>query len=55
MKFREVYEEFILHFINNIRVGLEETLKKAIQTARVSAKKEEEEERYIERVKQGGA
>ncbi|RVZ19550.1 hypothetical protein EC533_06500 [Helicobacter pylori] len=55
MKFREVYEEFILHFINNIRVGLEETLKKAIQTARVSAKKEEEEERYIERVKQGSA
>ncbi|MCQ2764639.1 dynamin family protein [Helicobacter pylori] len=55
MKFRESYEEFILHFINNIRGGLEETLKKAIQTARVSAKKEEEEERYIERVKQGGA
>ncbi|MFP6147897.1 dynamin family protein [Helicobacter pylori] len=54
MGFRDAYEEFILHFINNIRVGLEETLKKAIQTARVSAKKEEEEERYIERVKQGG-
>ncbi|GAA9388767.1 hypothetical protein TH0802_14220 [Helicobacter pylori] len=54
MKFMEVYEEFILHFINNIRVGLEETLTKAIQTARVSAKKEEEEERYTERVKQGG-
>ncbi|GAA9885603.1 dynamin family protein [Helicobacter pylori] len=55
MKFREVYEEFILHFINNIRVGLEETLKKAIRTASASARKEEEEERYIERVKQGGA
>ncbi|MCQ2895649.1 dynamin-like GTPase family protein [Helicobacter pylori] len=59
MKFREAYEEFILHFINNIRAGLEETLKKAIQTARVSAKKEEgvEEvkEYYTERVKQGGA
>ncbi|GAA7251915.1 dynamin family protein [Helicobacter pylori] len=54
MKFMEVYEEFILHFINNIRVGLKETLTKAIQTARVSAKKEEEEERYTERVKQGG-
>ncbi|GAA9696438.1 dynamin family protein [Helicobacter pylori] len=53
MKFREVYEEFILHFINNIRVGLEETLKKAIRTA--SARGEEEEEHYIERVKQGGA
>ncbi|WRA34353.1 dynamin family protein [Helicobacter pylori] len=54
MKFREAYEEFILHFINNIRVGLEEALKKAIQTAKVGARKEEEEERYIERVKQGG-
>ncbi|GAA8229269.1 dynamin family protein [Helicobacter pylori] len=54
MEFRDAYEEFILHFINNIRVGLEETLTKAIQTARVSAKKEEEEERYTERVKQGG-
>ncbi|MFP6282329.1 dynamin family protein [Helicobacter pylori] len=54
MEFREAYEEFILHFINDIRAGLEETLKKAIQTARVSTKKEEEEEHYIERVKQGG-
>ncbi|WP_242677974.1 hypothetical protein [Helicobacter pylori] len=57
MKFREAYEEFILHFINNIRVRLEETLKKAIQTAKVGTRKEEEEvtERYTERVKQGGA
>ncbi len=54
MKFREVYEEFILHFINKIRVGLEETLKKAIQTAKVGTREEEEEERYTERVKQGG-
>ncbi|MDU9769207.1 dynamin family protein [Helicobacter pylori] len=54
MKFRDAYEEFILHFINNIRAGLEETLKKAIQTAKVGAREEEEEERYIERVKQGG-
>ncbi len=54
MKFREVYEEFILYFINNIRAGLDETLKKAIQTAKVGARKEEEEEHYIERVKQGG-
>ncbi len=54
MKFREAYEEFILHFINNIRVGLEETLKKAIQTAKTRSREEEEEERYIERVKQGG-
>ncbi|MGL2552329.1 dynamin family protein [Helicobacter pylori] len=54
MKFREAYEEFILHFINKIRVGLEEVLKKAIQTAKVGAREEEEEERYTERVKQGG-
>ncbi len=55
MKFREAYEEFILHFINKIRVGLEETLTKAIQTAKTRSREEEEEERYIERVKQGGA
>ncbi|GAA7102723.1 dynamin family protein [Helicobacter pylori] len=55
MKFREAYEEFILHFINDIRVGLEETLKKAIQTAKTRSREEEEEEHYIERVKQGGA
>ncbi len=55
MKFREAYEEFILHFINNIRAGLEETLKKAIQTAKTRSREEEKEERYIERVKQGGA
>ncbi|WP_164499074.1 dynamin family protein [Helicobacter pylori] len=55
MKFREAYEEFILHFINNIRVGLEETLKKAIRTAKTRSREEEEEEHYIERVKQGGA
>ncbi|QTO97859.1 dynamin family protein [Helicobacter pylori] len=54
MKFREAYEEFILHFINNIRGGLEETLKKAIQTAKTRSREEEEEEHYIERVKQGG-
>ncbi len=51
--FKEAYEEFILHFINNIRASLEETLKKAIQTAKVGAREEEEEERYTERVKQG--
>ncbi len=54
MKFREVYEEFILHFIKNTRDGLNETLTKAIQTAKVDAREEEEEEHYIERVKQGG-
>ncbi|EMH02158.1 hypothetical protein HMPREF1406_01180 [Helicobacter pylori GAM239Bi] len=59
MKFKEAYEEFILRFTNNIRDGLDETLKKAIQTAKVGAKKEEKEEEvkeyYTERVKQGGA
>lgn len=55
MKFREAYEEFILYFINKIRGGLEETLKKAIQTAKVGAEEEEGVERYTERVKQGGA
>ncbi|GAA7725211.1 hypothetical protein HpCOL14_05660 [Helicobacter pylori] len=54
MKFNDAYEEFILHFINNIRGGLEETLKKAIQTAKVGAEEEEGVERYTERVKQGG-
>ncbi|GAA7317788.1 dynamin family protein [Helicobacter pylori] len=54
MEFMEAYEEFILHFINNIRVGLEEALKKAIQTAKTHSREEEEEEHYIERVKQGG-
>ncbi|MGL2775995.1 dynamin family protein, partial [Helicobacter pylori] len=52
--FREAYEEFILHFIKNTRDGLNETLTKAIQTAKVGAREEEKEERYIERVKQGG-
>lgn len=55
MKFREAYEEFILHFIKNIGAGLEETLKKAIQTAKVGTEEEEKVEHYIERVKQSGA
>ncbi|GAA8519443.1 dynamin family protein [Helicobacter pylori] len=55
IKFNDAYEEFILHFINNIRVGLDETLKKAIQTAKVGAEEEEGVERYTERVQQGGA
>ncbi|WQY84967.1 dynamin family protein [Helicobacter pylori] len=54
MKFREAYEEFILHFIKNTRDGLNETLTKAIQTAKVGAQNEEGVERYTERVKQGG-
>ncbi|OOC21926.1 hypothetical protein BZK18_04620 [Helicobacter pylori] len=53
-EFDGVYEEFILHFINNIRASLEETLKKAIQTAKTLSREEEEEEHYIGRVKQGG-
>ncbi len=56
--FRDAYEEFIFHFIKNIRDGLDETLTKAIQTASVGAKKEEKTEeetkRYTERVKQEG-
>ncbi|WQU44444.1 dynamin-like GTPase family protein [Helicobacter pylori] len=52
--FKEAYGEFILHFINNTKAGLEETLKKAIQTAKTRSREEEEEEHYIERVKQGG-
>ncbi len=52
--FREAYEEFIFHFIKNTRDGLNETLTKAIRTAKVGAREEEEEERYIERVKQEG-
>lgn len=52
--FREAYEEFILHFINNIRASLEETLKKAIQKASALAQNEEGEESYTKRVKQGG-
>lgn len=55
MKFREAYEEFIFHFIKNIRDGLNETLMKAIRTAKTRFREEEEEERYTERVKQGGA
>ncbi|GAA8096871.1 hypothetical protein Kazakh3177_11830 [Helicobacter pylori] len=52
--FRDAYEEFIFHFIQNIRDGLNETLTKAIQTAKTRSREEEEEEHYIERVKQGG-
>ncbi len=52
--FREAYEEFIFHFIKNTRDGLNETLTKAIQTAKMHSREEEEEERYTERVKQGG-
>ncbi|MGN8401269.1 dynamin family protein [Helicobacter pylori] len=55
MNFREAYEEFILHFIKNTRDGLNETLTKAIRTAKTRSREEEEEEHYIERVKQGGA
>ncbi|GAA7341118.1 dynamin family protein [Helicobacter pylori] len=52
--FREAYEEFIFHFIKNIRDGLEETLTKAIQKAKVGAQNEERKEYYTERVKQKG-
>ncbi|PUD00963.1 hypothetical protein C2S39_04075 [Helicobacter pylori] len=52
--FKEAYEEFILHFIKNTRDGLNETLTKAIQKAKVGAQNEEGKEYYTERVKQGG-
>ncbi|GAA8929722.1 dynamin family protein [Helicobacter pylori] len=56
--FKDAYEEFIFHFIKNIRDGLNETLTKAIQKANVGARKEKDvekvEERYTERVKQKG-
>ncbi len=52
--FKDAYEEFIFHFIKNTRDGLNETLTKAIQTAKTRSREEEEEEHYIERVKQGG-
>ncbi len=52
--FRDAYEAFIFHFIKNIRDGLNETLTKAIQKAKVGAENEEKEEYYTERVKQGG-
>ncbi len=52
--FKETYEEFIFHFIKNIRDGLDKILEKAIQKASAGVQNEEEEERYTERVKQGG-
>ncbi|GAA8304340.1 dynamin family protein [Helicobacter pylori] len=52
--FKEAYEEFIFHFIQNTRDGLNEILTKAIQKASAGVQNEEEEERYTERVKQGG-
>ncbi len=52
--FKEAYEEFILHFTKNTRDGLNETLTKAIKKASAGAQNEEREERYTERVKQGG-
>ncbi len=52
--FDGVYEEFILHFIKNTRDGLNETLTKAIRTAKTHSREEEGEEHYIEGVKQGG-
>lgn len=41
--FKDAYEEFIFHFIKNIRDGLNETLTKAIQTAKTRSREEEEE------------
>ncbi len=52
--FKEAYEEFVFHFIKNTRDGLNETLTEAIQKTSALAQNEEGEERYTERVKQGG-
>ncbi len=38
--FKDAYEAFIFHFIKNIRDGLNETLTKAIRTAKVGAQNE---------------
>ncbi len=38
--FREAYEEFILHFIKNTKDGLNETLTKAIRTAKTHSREE---------------
>ncbi|GAA7275055.1 dynamin family protein [Helicobacter pylori] len=54
IEFKDAYEEFIFHFIKNIRDGLNETLTKAIQKASVGTENEEKEEYYTKRVKQGG-
>ncbi|GHR76841.1 hypothetical protein VN0645_11900 [Helicobacter pylori] len=56
MEFRDAYEAFIFGFIKNIGDGLNKTLKEAIQTASVGAKKQEKEveEHYTERVVQDG-
>ncbi len=51
--FRDAYEEFIFHFIKNIRDGLDKTLGEAIQKASAGAQNEETKEYYTERVKQG--
>ncbi len=57
--FRDAYEEFIFHFIKNIRDGLDETLTESIQKAKKGAQNEEKTEEktkhYTERVKQEGA
>ncbi|GAA9084921.1 dynamin family protein [Helicobacter pylori] len=55
-EFRDAYEAFIFDFIKSIKDGLNKTLKEAIQTASVGAKKQEEEveEHYTERVAQDG-
>ncbi len=56
MKFREAYEEFILHFINNIRGGLEKTLEEFIQkTEKDNENQKGKEDEYItKKVEQDG-
>lgn len=56
MKFRDAYEEFILHFINNIRAGLEETLEEFIQQTKKNNEyqKGKDDEYFTKKVKQDG-
>ncbi|MCQ2651242.1 dynamin-like GTPase family protein [Helicobacter pylori] len=56
MKFREAYEEFILHFINNIRVGLDKTLEEFIQQTKKNNEyqKGKDDEYFTKKVKQDG-
>ncbi len=56
MGFRDAYEEFILHFINNIRVGLDKTLEEFIQQTKKNNEyqKGKDDEYFTKKVKQDG-
>ncbi|MFP6228527.1 dynamin family protein [Helicobacter pylori] len=54
--FRDAYEEFILHFINNIRTGLDKTLEEFIQQTKKNNEyqKGKDDEYFTKKVKQDG-